>query len=177
MSYDGRSEYWDCVDKTKSNFKNQFLECIDNKPNPYHPLVWIHGEPRIGENVYIGGFSEINAKDSSIYIGPGCDIASFVSINCADSSDRTVGNSGDIERRAIYIGENVFIGSHCAILGGTHIGHHSVIGAGTILKGEEIPPYSLVVSQSRVRPIIKVGYYAPHNDVRVEWRRSKDGVE
>jgi len=124
--------------------------------NDFHPLVWIVGKPQIGKATYIGGFSEVNAKDSHISIGDNCDIASFVSINAADSHEITIGVSASIKRRPIIIGNNVFIGSHCVILGGTEIGHNSVIGAGVVIRGEKIPPYSLVVAGASE---IKEGYY------------------
>ena len=39
-----------------------FTKFTTFKANPYHPLVWINGNPKIGGFVSIGGFSEINAK-------------------------------------------------------------------------------------------------------------------
>jgi hypothetical protein len=98
----------------------------------------------------------INAKGARVSIGDNCDIAAFVSINCADSHKRCIDLSEEIERKDIIIKENVFIGSHCFIGGGTYISHHSVIAAGTIVKNLKIPPYSLVVGN----PVtIKEGYY------------------
>ena len=85
------------------------------KKNPFHPLVWISGEPKIGDNVSIGFLSEINAKESQITIGNNCDIASFVAINCADSHKRCIGKQDEIERKEIIIENNVFIGSHSVI--------------------------------------------------------------
>ncbi len=117
---------------------------MDNKDNPYHPLVWINGDPKIGEGTYIGGFSEVYAKGANVTIGKNCDIASFVVINCADSHQKTVGISPDIEKLDITIEDNVFIGTQSAILGGTFVGHHSVIGSGCVLKKTIIPPYSMV---------------------------------
>jgi acetyltransferase-like isoleucine patch superfamily enzyme len=137
-------------------FKEYFMKFIDNKPNNFHPLVWINGEPKIGKNVSIGFFSEVNAKGSNVEIGDNCDIASFVSINVADSHKRCIGIDKEIERNPIKIEKNVFIGSHCFIGSGTTIGHHSVIGAGVILIKTEIPPYSLVTGNP---PKIKKGYY------------------
>lgn len=102
----------------KCEFDKLLLECIDNKKNPFHPFVWIHGEPKIGKNVYIGGFSEINAKGAEVTIGDNCDIASFVAINVADSHKRTIRIKNEIERLPIIIEHNVFIGSHCFIKGG-----------------------------------------------------------
>jgi len=126
------------------------------KENPYHPLVWINGEPEIGEGVFIGALSEINAKGARVCIGAHCDIASFVSINCADSHKRCIGLAEEIERNDITIEDHVFIGSHCFVKGGAHIGHHTVIAAGTIVEPGQIPPYSLVIGNPmRVKP----GYY------------------
>lgn len=142
--------------KSYEKFKEDFMKFIDNKPNRFHPLVWINGEPKIGKNVFIGFFSEVNAKRGNIEIGDNCDIASFVSINAADSHKKCIGLSDEIERGAIHIGNNVFIGSHCFIGSGTKIGHHSVIAAGIVLNKIKIPAYSLVVGN----PLrIKAGYY------------------
>lgn len=138
------------------SFRQQFLDLINNQDNPYHPLVWINGTPQIGAGTYIGGMSEVNAKGAKLVIGNDCDIASFVAINVADSHRQAIGLSDHNDCRDITIGERVFIGSHAAVLGGSTIGHHSVIAAGTIVRGENIPPYSLVIGNPAV---IKAGYY------------------
>ena len=140
----------------KNAFAELFGAHINFKPNPYHPLVWINGEPQIGEGTYIGGMGEINANGANVTIGKNCDIASFVSINCADSHLKCIELSDDIQRADILIGNNVFIGSHSVIKGGAIIGHHSVIAAGTIVDAGEIPPYSLVAGNPMM---IKPGYY------------------
>lgn len=137
-------------------FKAAFLRMMQNRDNPFHPLVWINGDPEIGPGTYIGGLSEINAKGARVVIGANCDIASFVAINCVDSHRSHIGLESTRERLDILIEDNVFIGSHSVILGGTTIGHHSVIGAGTVIKAKTIPPFSLVVgSPARIKP----GYY------------------
>jgi len=135
-------------------FKELFLKTINNQDNPFHPLVWINGDPEIGEGTYIGGFSEINAKRAKVTIGCDCDIASFVAINVADSHRRCIGLADENDNRDIFIGDKVFIGSHCVILGGAIIGHHSVIAAGSIIRAGEIPPFSLVLGEK-----IKPEYY------------------
>jgi acetyltransferase-like isoleucine patch superfamily enzyme len=140
-----------------NEFKNKVIDSLELPHNTMHPLVYISGNPSIGEGSYIGLFSEINANKSKITIGKNCDIASFVSINCADSHKLTLGLSKEIERKEIIIEDNVFIGSHCFIGGYVKIGHHSVISAGTILiNKQEIPPYSLIFGNPAV---IKEGYY------------------
>lgn len=138
-------------------FQALFSELTDMPSNRFHPLVWIGGEPEIGENVYVGGMSEINAKGARVVIGDNCDIASFVVINCTDSHKRTIGLAEDIERKDIIIENNVYIGTQSFIGGGVHIGHHSVVGAGTIVRAGEYPPYSLIVGNPAV---VKPGYYA-----------------
>ena len=147
----------------KDEFKKLFLETIDNTDNRFHPLVWINGSPEIGEGTYIGGFSEINAKGASVIIGKNCDIASFVAINVADSHLRCIGlDDNNINNQKIIIGDCVFIGSHCAVLGGVSIGHHSVVAAGSIVRAVEVPPFSLVVG-NEIRPeYYKLEYEMKH---------------
>jgi acetyltransferase-like isoleucine patch superfamily enzyme len=135
----------------------KLLAQVTNMPtNRFHPFVWIVGEPQIAENVYIGGFSEVNARGARVWIGANCDIASFVSINCADTHKRCIGLMTETECKDIILEENVFIGSHSFIKGGTHIGHHSVIAAGSIVGPGSIPPYSLVLGNPMQ---VKAGYY------------------
>jgi len=142
------------MDETR--FRELFLKTVDNQDNPFHPLVWIHGNPKIGKGTYIGGFSEINAQGSSIMIGEGCDIASFVAINVADSHRKCLGLAEEVERRPIVIEDHVFIGSHCVVKGGAHIGHHCVVAAGTMVEGVKIPPFSLVAGNPMV---VRERYY------------------
>ena len=110
-----------------NQFKSFFLKLIGNKDNPYHPLVWINGEPKIGKNTYIGGFSELNAKGGEINIGENCDIASFVVINVADSHLKTIGLKKNIKYGKVCIGNNVFIGTQSSILGNVTINYEGLI--------------------------------------------------
>ena len=144
----------------EEEFNELFSKLTTFKKNLHHPLVWIVGEPEIGKDVYIGGMSEINAKDAKVIIGDNCDIASFVSINCADSHKKCIGIMQKTERRDIKIENNVFVGSHCVIKGGAHIGHHSVVAAGTIVEGIDIPSYSLIIGNPMK---VKMNYYFKFN--------------
>lgn len=67
-----------------------------------------------------------------------------------------LGLMNKIERKGIIIEHNVFIGSHCIIKKGARIGHHSVIAAGTVIEGIEIPLYSLAFGNPMK---IKASYY------------------
>ncbi|WP_417597960.1 acyltransferase [Oceanospirillum sp.] len=141
----------------KALFLYLFRSVTGFRKNKFHPLVWISGEPEFGNNVYISGFSEVYAKGARVSIGDNCDIASFVVINCADSHRKAIGLSDTISRKDITIEHNVFIGSHVMVKGGAHIGHHSVIAAGTMVDAGYIQPYSLVCGNPMV---VKAGYYA-----------------
>ena len=147
----------------RDEFRRAFAEATDFKENPFHPLVWVVGEPCIGKNVYIGGMSEVNARGARVEIGDDCDIASFVSINVADSHRRCIGLSSEIDRRDIIIGDHVFIGTGAVVKGGARIGHHTVVAAATVVEACEIPPYSLVIGNPMV---VKAGYYAGDHDGR-----------
>lgn len=138
-------------------FADLFYEFTTFKENRFHPMVWIVGEPEIGRGVYIGGFTEINGKGARLYIGDYCDIASFVTINCADSHRKCIGLSDQVNRLDITLEDHVFVGSHSVIKGGAHIGHHSVVAAGTIVEAGSVPPFSLIFGNPMK---VKPGYYA-----------------
>lgn len=126
-------------------FKEKFKSFTGFKDNPFHPFVWVNGDPIIGKNVYIGFFSVVNAKDCLVEIGDNCDFAPFVSINTADSHLRCVELKDIIVRKPIIIENNVFIGTQSVINNNVKIGHHSVIASCTCVEsGSVIPPYSLV---------------------------------
>lgn len=144
------------MNPSKEELQEWFSRLTNLKANAFHPLAWILGTPEIGSGVYIGGFSEVNAKGARIVIGDNCDIASFVSINCADSHKKCIGLGVEVVRRDIQIENNVFVGSHAVIKGGAHIGHHSVVAAGSIVGAGYIPPYSLVIGNPMV---VKPSYY------------------
>jgi acetyltransferase-like isoleucine patch superfamily enzyme len=142
----------------RTAFGRAFFELLDKRDNRFHPLVWLHGTPKIGRHVYIGAMSLVNGKGARVRIGDYCDIASFVSINAADSHRRAIGLAADTERRDITVGHHVFIGSHSVVLGGARIGHHSVVAAGTVVRAGKIPPYSLVIGNPMM---VKPRYYDP----------------
>ena len=62
----------------------------------------------------------------------------------------------EVDKQDIIIENNVYIGTQSFIGGGVHIGHHSVVGAGTIVRRGDYPPYSLIVGNPAV---VKPGYY------------------
>jgi acetyltransferase-like isoleucine patch superfamily enzyme len=149
------------MNSPEKDFQSKVLSSLELPSNRFHPMVWINGDPEIADEVSIGFFSEVNAKGAKVVIEKGCDIASFVSINCADSHKKAIGVESEIARKDIFMGEYVFIGSHSVVKGGAIIGHHSVIAAGCIVDGVEIPPYSLVSGNPMT---IKPGYFLKNSE-------------
>lgn len=143
--------------EARARFLEVLIEVMSLRENRFHALVFVNGQPELGQGIYVGLFSEINARGGRVVIGDDCDIASFVSINVADSHNKCIGRSQEVERSTIVLENNVFVGSHSFIGGNTTIGHHSVVAAGTVLiNGGEIPPYSLIVGNPAK---IKRGFY------------------
>lgn len=115
-------------------------------PNKYNHHAWIINDPEIGEGCWIGAFTVIDGI-GGLKIGKNCNISCGVHIISHSTVKRCVteGRYAEIEKSETVIEDYVFIGEHATILKGVHIGHHSIIAAGTVVKeGTVIPPYSLV---------------------------------
>lgn len=116
--------------------------------NPYNKHAWILGNPEIGEDVWIGAFSLVDAANAALKIGRGTEISSGAKILTHSTILRTVSERryGEIDSAPVEIGEFCFIGTNATVLMGASIGHHSVIGAGCVVtQFMVIPPYSVVV--------------------------------
>lgn len=115
--------------------------------NKYNPHAIIVGNPEIGENVWIGAFTVIDALHSSLKIGRGTNIADGAKIITHSTVRRAISERrfGQVESNPTEIGEFCFIGANATVLMGAKIGHHSVIAAGAVVApNTSIPPYSLV---------------------------------
>lgn len=116
-------------------------------PNPYNPHAWIRGKPKIGRGTWIGAFCVIDAL-GGLEIGKWVDIGCGVHIITHSTVKRCISERryNRVDRAPTKIGDYVFIGDNALILKGSEIGHHSVVGAGTVVgENTKIPPYSLVV--------------------------------
>jgi acetyltransferase-like isoleucine patch superfamily enzyme len=98
---------------------------------------------KVGEGTWIGFYCLIDAQLADLEIGERCDISSGVHIythsthlRCTERGEKVTG--------PVTLGDHVFIGANSVILPDTRIGHHSVVGALSVVKGE-FPPYSLIV--------------------------------
>lgn len=103
----------------------------------------------IGGNLSIDDNTSFNRNNilicrEKIQIGSRCSFGPNVVVYDHDhifDSEQVSGNH--YKTSGIVIEDNCWIGANVAILRGTHIGNGSVIGAGSIVKGN-IPPHSLV---------------------------------
>jgi carbonic anhydrase/acetyltransferase-like protein (isoleucine patch superfamily) len=115
--------------------------------NQYNVHAWIAGKPTIGKDVWIGPFTLIDALHADVTIGKGCNISTGAQIISHSTVHRCIseGKYKKIDTADTVIEEYCFIGSNASIMMGAHIGHHSVIGAGCVVKEHtKIPPYSIV---------------------------------
>ena len=108
----------------------------------------------MGAKIEIGtdsGFSSvvINAR-SSVKIGSNVKVGGNVRIfdhdfHPLDWKDRRRPEKGEKTRvKPVIIEDDVFVGTNALILKGSHIGARSIIAAGSVVFGLEVPPDSLV---------------------------------
>lgn len=113
-----------------------------------------NGNLRIDDEVYINRNCQIVCY-KNIFIGKNVKIGPNVVIM---DNDHSYGSNGIIKGKFkssdIEIGENVWIGANTIILRGSKIGNNTIIGAGSLIKGN-IPSNSVVV-QKRENTIIKI---------------------
>lgn len=92
----------------------------------------------IGNNTFINRRSEIVCM-SDIHIGNNCAISWDVKI--MDTDYHYINDKSNT--KAVYIGDNVWIGMSSLILKGVHIGDGAVIGAGAVVT-RDVPPNTIV---------------------------------
>lgn len=119
------------------------------------------------ENIYLGDdvvlceelqFLTTRAK---IIIGNGVIVSSFTTIITGDHRTDLIGKTFlgvDEENdklpendQDVIIEDDVWIGTHCIILKGVHIGTGSIIAAGAIVT-KDVPPYSIYVNKDKIVP-------------------------
>lgn len=131
--------FFSCNNKVTSNSIGLIQPCIFN--------IAIDGsEIKIGNNVGISG-STINASklvtiDDNVIIGSGCLITDTDS-HPINYDDRMVNDMTKTNSKPIHIKEGAFIGARSIIMKGVTIGHHSVVGAGSVVT-KSVPDNSVV---------------------------------
>lgn len=111
-------------------------------------------DTRFGGHIEIGADSGLSSpiisSKSAVVVGKNCMIGANVRIFDHDfhpmawEDRRPPQKVGMIRSRPVSIGDDCFIGTNVIILKGTQIGARSVVGAGSVLAGLQVPPDSLV---------------------------------
>ena len=98
---------------------------------------------QVGEGTWVGYYCLLDSQLASLEIGRWCDISSGTHIythsthlRCTERGKKVVG--------PVKLGDHVFVGANSVILPKTSIGHHSIVGALSVVRGK-YPPYSLIV--------------------------------
>lgn len=117
---------------------------------------------RLGHNVKISAFSSIMAGNTATIgigdntiIGPGVTITAFNHGTDISEVPFRFQSWEDTTNHSISIGANVWIGAQVVVLPGTVIEDHSIIGAGTVVRGT-IPARSVLVSRLENRIISNI---------------------
>jgi acetyltransferase-like isoleucine patch superfamily enzyme len=105
----------------------------------------------VGADTWIGPFCVLDGS-GGLRIGAHCAISSGVHITTHDAVKRTLsGNTQPLEVAPVEIGDCCYVGSQAMVLKGVTIGHHSVVGAYSLVT-RDLPPYSVAYGvPARVR--------------------------
>lgn len=103
----------------------------------------IMGNVKIGNNVWIGPFTILEALNGEITIGDFCHISAGVHIYTHHTVKHVLTNGKkDFETGNVSIGNNCYIGPLSVITQGVEIGNYCVIGANSFVRSN-IPSYSI----------------------------------
>lgn len=97
------------------------------------------GRSCINENVFLNAYGGITIGDHCL-IGRGASL--FAGGHTFDRIDQLIIEQ-PLVRAPIHVGDDVYFGLNCSVLGGVTIGHGAVIGAGAVVT-RDVPPLAVV---------------------------------
>ena len=103
----------------------------------------------VGENFY-AGFNCTILDMAEVRIGNNCLIAPNVGIYTAGHNINPIDRHKTGFAQPITIGNNVWIGGHCAIVGGVKIGDNSIIASGSVVT-KEVPKNTIVAGNPAIK--------------------------
>ena len=140
--------------------------------NPYHSVQWMIFLYHLSHNIYVKGPMTM-VCDKIYYLNKllnGVDLFYAIELPSVWGAEHplgcimgrahysnqfyffqgcTVGGTGELGKEVYpYIEENVCMYSHSSILGKCHIGKNVKIGAGALVKDQDVPDNCLVIGQS-----------------------------
>ena len=124
-----------------------------------------HAVVRHGAYISSGTILMPSYVNIGAYVDEGTMVDTWATVGSCAQIGKNVHLSGGVgiggvleplQAAPVIIEDNVFVGSQSVIKPGAHIGHHSVVAAGTVVDPVKIPPYSLIIGNPMK---IKEGYY------------------
>ena len=112
-------------------------------------------ELTVGEGTWIGYYCLLDSQLAPLNVGKWCEISSGAHIythsthlRCTQRGEKVIGS--------VTLGDHVFVGANSVILPETNIGHNSIVGALSVVRGT-YPPYSLIAGapaklKARLKP-------------------------
>lgn len=114
--------------------------------NRHVSLYAARGKIVMGDEVFIGDFSSVNANDAEICIGSRVAVGPMTLIQGAnhafDRMDLPIVQQGHVPAR-VDIEDNVWIGARCVILPGVRIRSGAVVAAGAVVS-RDVPANAVV---------------------------------
>ena len=97
------------------------------------------GDVTVGEDTWIGPFTVLDGS-GGLVIGNNCSISAGVQIYTHDTVERRL-SDGRIppERQPTCIGDSCYIGPLSVVTKGVTVGHHSVVGACSLVNRDVLP--------------------------------------
>ncbi|MHA2406159.1 MAG: gamma carbonic anhydrase family protein [Candidatus Hermodarchaeia archaeon] len=114
------------------------------------PRASVIGAATIGARSSVWEYAVIRADYNSISIGTDSSIQDNCTVHCDLRFPTKIGNRVTLGHNSVAHGctieDNVLVGIGAVLLNNVQIGHHSIIGAGSVITpGKIIPPESLVI--------------------------------
>lgn len=122
-------------------------------------FTYVTGDVEIGEHSSLNAYSVVRG---TVRIGEGVRIGAHSSVLGFDHTfaPELPVRKQPLTSRGITIEDDVYIGSHVAVVDGVTIGAHSVIGAGAVVT-KDVPPWSVMVGNPARRIRDRRGDAAP----------------
>lgn len=137
---------WELVRVSRRIFLQRRLRSCGSDLDVSHGAIFEFPERiDLGDRVFVNRGTVITAR-TDIQIGDDVLIGPYVVINSGDHNyldpTRPIGSQGHAAD-PITIGNDVWLGAHCAILRGVKVGDGAVVAAGAVVI-DDVPPRTLV---------------------------------
>jgi len=114
------------------------------------PRASVIGQATIGARSSVWEHASIRADYNTIIIGTDSSIQDNCTVHCDLRYPTKIGNRVTLGHNSVAHGctieDNVLVGIGAILLNDVHIGHHCIVGAGSVITpGKVIPPKSLVI--------------------------------